>query len=265
MPKKQITALSFGGGIQTTALALMLEAGLLGPRPDVAVFADTGAEPPHVYETIDWLRGMVAYPLITGHARGNLEADLHQQLDGVTNWRRAAARPDFVDIPAYSTDGAGAITKRQCTTVYKIDVIRRTLLEWAECKHNQIAINQLIGISYDEAMRMKPSRVDYITHAYPLVDARLTRLHCIDWLTENHPGHPAGRSACFFCPYKSKPEWNAIRRRYPELWARALELDSKLKGVGLTLVKPPATLEGVEAQLDFGAQWLAECAGHCGV
>ena len=56
-----VVMLSFGGGVQTAALALMLEAGdVPAPRPDVAIFADTGAEPPHVYETLDWIRPMLS-------------------------------------------------------------------------------------------------------------------------------------------------------------------------------------------------------------
>jgi len=50
-------SLSLGAGVQSTVLALMAERGEYGlPKPDVAVFADTGWEPPEVYEHLDWRR-----------------------------------------------------------------------------------------------------------------------------------------------------------------------------------------------------------------
>ena len=48
MPKTEIVCLSYGGGIQTTTMVLMLAEGHLEPLPDVAIFADTGAEPPYI-------------------------------------------------------------------------------------------------------------------------------------------------------------------------------------------------------------------------
>lgn len=43
--------LSFGAGVQSSALLAMAALGLRGvPRPDLVVFADTGSEPPWVYD-----------------------------------------------------------------------------------------------------------------------------------------------------------------------------------------------------------------------
>ena len=58
--------LSLGAGIQSTALAVLLDRGVIEgcPRPEAAVFADTMAEPLHVYETLDWLEGIISYPVI---------------------------------------------------------------------------------------------------------------------------------------------------------------------------------------------------------
>ena len=54
-------ALSLGAGVQSSVLALLLsrsdprlaENGY--PKPDIAVFADTGWEPDYVYRHLDWL------------------------------------------------------------------------------------------------------------------------------------------------------------------------------------------------------------------
>lgn len=42
----RIPVLSLGAGVQSTALALMAVEGRFGAVPDMAVFADTGWEPP---------------------------------------------------------------------------------------------------------------------------------------------------------------------------------------------------------------------------
>jgi hypothetical protein len=38
----QIRVISLGAGVQSSVLALMADQEILGPRPDVAIFADTG-------------------------------------------------------------------------------------------------------------------------------------------------------------------------------------------------------------------------------
>ena len=82
--KMKLTVLSMGGGIDTAALALMLEFGQLGPKypvPDVAIFADTQAEPPHVYETLDLLDGLLSFPILRP-TLGDLEKDTWAMIRG---------------------------------------------------------------------------------------------------------------------------------------------------------------------------------------
>ena len=44
-------------------MALMAETGYLGmEKPDFAIFADTGWEPPAVYENVEWLKGKTVLP-----------------------------------------------------------------------------------------------------------------------------------------------------------------------------------------------------------
>ena len=63
-------SLSLGAGVQSTVLALMAERGEYGlPKPDVAVFADTGWEPPSVYEHLDWLQEQLSFEVVRGRGR----------------------------------------------------------------------------------------------------------------------------------------------------------------------------------------------------
>jgi 3'-phosphoadenosine 5'-phosphosulfate sulfotransferase (PAPS reductase)/FAD synthetase len=51
---------SFGVGVQSSAMLLMLDAGELpGPLPEAALFADTGWEPDAVYRQLDYLKRTV--------------------------------------------------------------------------------------------------------------------------------------------------------------------------------------------------------------
>ena len=57
--------LSLGAGVQSSAMALMAAKGELEPMPDCAIFADTGAEPWHVYDQVDEIQEEVPFPVYT--------------------------------------------------------------------------------------------------------------------------------------------------------------------------------------------------------
>lgn len=52
---KILQILSLGAGIQSTCVLLMSIKGVL-PKLDYCVFADTGFEPPNVYQHLMWLK-----------------------------------------------------------------------------------------------------------------------------------------------------------------------------------------------------------------
>ena len=54
--------LSLGAGVQSSTMALMAAHGEL-PRPNCAIFADTGDEPAAVYRWLDYLESIVCNPL----------------------------------------------------------------------------------------------------------------------------------------------------------------------------------------------------------
>ena len=261
MPNR-ITVLSLGAGLQSTALALLLDEGRLdAAKPDYAIFADTGAEPPWVYETVEALSQRLSYPMVTA-ALGNLEADTWSMLHGERVEHRHKSY--YVDIPVYGQSG---LMPRQCTTYYKIRPIRamaRQLAGWP------CTVDMYLGISRDEVVRVKESRVKYIRHLYPLLDAGWSRLDCATYLAAEHPDIPVGRSACYFCPFHSPAEWRQLAKKSPELMARAIELDDALQEVKrgpFSLVRTGSlrkALVGWEAQTEFPDMVAGdECTGHC--
>ncbi len=48
-----LKVLSLGAGVQSSVMLLMADRGLLGDKPDVAIFADTQWEPKEVYEHLE--------------------------------------------------------------------------------------------------------------------------------------------------------------------------------------------------------------------
>ena len=52
-----------GAGVQSSVMLLMADRGLLGEKPDVAIFADTQWEPKEIYEHLEWLKTQVSIPI----------------------------------------------------------------------------------------------------------------------------------------------------------------------------------------------------------
>lgn len=77
-----MVVLSLGAGVQSTTLALMASGGEL-PKPDAAIFADTGWEPKAVYEHLDRLAAELGRAGIPLHrvAEGNQIADIEAGLN----------------------------------------------------------------------------------------------------------------------------------------------------------------------------------------
>jgi hypothetical protein len=261
-----LRVLSLGAGVQSSAVLLMNLAGELGPRLDAAIFADTGGEPAAVYEHLGRLGELAAaagLPLLTVREGDGLEAA-----------ERDPDRHGFSQVPYHVHDGRRPrMTRRQCTSHFKLTPIRRKVRELAAGR----PVEQWIGISLDEVHRMRDSGVGWVTNHYPLVEARLTRHDCLLWMERaGHPRPP--RSACYFCPMHNTADWRDLRDNHPEAWAAAVAYDEGLragqfpaKGLesprflhysGRPLAQVDLSTPAEHGQLDlFGA----ECQGMCGV
>ncbi len=216
-PKTHVDILSLGAGKQSTALALLFELGLVPglPKPKWAIFADTKAEAPHVYRTLDWLQELISYEIIRV-SWGDLARNTWKAAIGMPVPERGHHEGGYVDVPVFSTTGMG---RRQCTTTYKLGPIKRAIRELARSAPPALSATQYIGISANETRRAKPARDAWLTNSYPLVDMGWTRTDCINWLDANYPGNPVKRSACWFCPFHSLADWKEIQDLYPNLYA----------------------------------------------
>lgn len=211
--------LSLGAGVQSTAMALMAAAGEIAPMPDAAIFADTQWEPRAVYAHLDWLERQLPFPVYRVTA-GNLRAALVAHVN--STGQRFSAVPWHMKNP----DGSTAMGRRQCTKEYKIIPIRqksRALMTAAGHR----TVEQWIGISTDEAVRMKPSNRKYITHRWPLVELGMSRWDCLRWMERRGFQQPP-KSACIGCPFHDNAAWRRLRES-PEEWADAVEVDKAIR------------------------------------
>jgi hypothetical protein len=135
------------------------------------------------------------------------------------------------------------------------------------------SVEMLIGISTDEAFRMRLSRHSWITNVYPLIDARMTRQECLNWMeAKGHPRPP--KSSCLGCPYHSDEQWREIKAD-EKAWKDVLEVDAairqpvgKMKGQQFMHAdrKPLAEIDLLSPRERGQADmFINECEGMCGV
>jgi hypothetical protein len=254
--------ISLGAGVQSTAMALMAAHGEITPMPDCAIFADTGEEPGAVYEHLKWLMSGNVLPFpVHVVATGPLGDRLFDDNE---------AR-----IPVYTATG---MRRRQCTKNYKLFPIRRMVRKLlGKGPHDYIppgSVEQWIGISTDEVIRATPSRVKFIIRRDPLLEKRMSRWDCTNWLTDHGYPIPA-KSSCVFCPYKKNAQWKWLKDNDQVGWQRAVAVDERLRtSDGIAMFKTPtfvhrqavplaeADLTKVDAQIDL---FNNECEGMCGI
>ena len=233
-----LTVISLGGGVQSSVMTLMAGEGAFDRIPDCAIFADTHWEPPGVYEHVEWLEGQLSFPVHVVDNGRSLREDVKALVNHSGNRR-------YVDIPVYLKGNGGesdGIGRRQCTTNYKIRPIQRKMRELLGMKPRQrvpsgVTVELWLGISTDEVVRMKDSRDRWIRNRYPLIEADMSRRDCIDWWAARY-NRPLERSACVACPFQSRHRWVETKRRWPELFGEAVEIDAGLRD-GLAYVKEP--------------------------
>lgn len=225
------TYMSLGGGVQSGTMVEMIVEGELS-TPDVVIFADTGDEPEYVYRYVEYLRGRLA------------GVDVELQTVSAGNLRESLMNGSgrFAAIPAFTVNaGMASRLRRQCTREYKIAPIERhmrsLLLERGLAAKNAagaIRVNRAVrveawlGISLDEVARMKPSRTSWITNRWPLIEKRMTRNDCTQWLKRR--GLPIPRkSSCRLCPYHDDAYWRQMRDESPADWAAVVDFDHSLR------------------------------------
>lgn len=261
--------ISLGAGVQSSTMALMAARGEITPMPDAAIFADTGAEPRRVMEYLDYIESLIPFPLYRVQKGEGLK---HHIVEAVSGGRFAGA-PFFTE-----SDNREGRLRRQCTREFKVEPIQakgRQLLGFQKGERIKGAVAQMwIGISTDEAIRMKPAFVKWQENRWPLIEMDMSRQDCLRWMEHNGYRMPA-KSSCTFCPYHDDALWRDMKLNDQESWDEAVEIDRMIRaGVRgttqkLYLHRSLKPLEEVDfrnaadhGQVDMFGE---ECEGMCGV
>lgn len=273
--KYDMTYISFGAGVQSTALLIASALGWFEvPKAKYAIFADTQAELQVTTNHVEYMRKWAEpYGIeVVTCSLGDLERGV------LAGGNRGKSGTSWDTIPAFTKDETGkrGILRRACTWDFKIFTIRKKVRELLGLKPGEQAkgrvyVRTMLGISMDEVIRMKPAREEWMYNAHPLIDAGIDRDGCKEIIKAAGVPMPP-KSSCYFCPFHSDSYWVWLQEEHPSYWQKAVEFDSKIrrgmKGVSLPVFLHDS-LEPLD-QVDFDRRkkkggWGNECSGVCGV
>lgn len=261
-----LNIISLGAGVQSTTMALMAAHGEITPMPDCAIFADTGDEKRRTYAHLDTLAAKLPYPLIRVR-----RSDMSLSESTIAHYRDGGG---FDQTPPFFFPGG--ILAKHCSKEWKTRVVGKRVREMMGLLPGQrgpreVAVKMWIGISRDEAMRMKPNESPWIENHWPLIDLNMRRSDCERWLARNGHDIPV-RSACVYCPYASDDERQDMKEHalVDDDWERATNFDFAIRDGGNGTYGPLFVSNQLKplSQIEFGNQgdlFTNECEGMCGV
>lgn len=232
--------LSFGGGLQTTALAILLAERKF--QVDAVVFSDTGAEKP---ETYYYIEGFIK-PLLSSVGVEFITTKHHSETLYEYCWR-------VQNVPS--------IKWRWCTDRWKVRPIQ---------KLSKKAV-QLIGFSLDEKHRAdKQFERVKVERTFPLIEMGITAADCRDIISNYGWPRPL-KSSCFFCCYQRLSDWQWLKTNHRDLFDQALKLEANMhkrkphtrQGAGILQGRPLWRFaEGQQIYLPFDAEYSC-FSGYC--
>ena len=216
LPKLRI--LSWGAGVQSTALAEMsISRDFDLPLLDAVGHSDTQWERHATYKTVEfyserWRKMGTTVEIVTN---GNI-----QELGAAKH----------IHIPFWTENGGPL--RRECSFKFKITPIKRLARRLAGYHETKPpfppagSIEQWIGFSWDEWHRMKrhPRTPQYMVMRWPLIELKLTRRDCEDYLAAKGLPVPI-KSSCIGCPYRRASEWLDMQQNSPVEFAQAVAFD----------------------------------------
>lgn len=223
-----MTVVSFGGGVNSTAL--VLEMVRRGEPFDAAIFVDLQAERPAVYENIgrisEWLeqRGAPAITVLKSPPQtcGN---DVAESLEQECMMRRS--------LPGL------AYGYRSCSVKWKVRPFYKYL--------DQIgASDATVCIGFDASEWHRAERNNYQNKRFPLIEWDIDRDECRKIIRNAGLPEPE-KSSCFFCPATRLPEILSLRCKHPNLFSRAVAIERNAELV---------TVKGLGRR--FSWEWAAE-------
>ena len=230
--------------------------------------AGLGYDVPHkdTYKLLDWLLDWQiknnGIEIIVNRDRSLLKDILKAQ-------NSSGSR--LATIPAFGE--SGGMLRRQCTGEYKIQpVIQSVRKLYGLKKYKRMLLTEMwLGITIDEAQRMKISSHKKIINRYPFLELMMTRSDCKHFMKKNNFPIPI-KSACVFCPYHSDSNWKEIKRENGKAWKTSIEVDRAIRDSShrgwkdkLYLHRSCKPLDEIDFNDDQLDMFDNDCDGHCGL
>ncbi|MDV6290288.1 phosphoadenosine phosphosulfate reductase [Streptomyces sp. UP1A-1] len=217
-----IRSISFGGGVQSTALLVLAAQ----RRIDFPLFlmANVGddSENPATLRYIE----EYARPFAAEHGIDLVVLDRVKRDGSVETLMGRLTREGSRSLPIPVRMSNGAPGTRSCTADFKIKVIAKELKRRGATPEDPATIG--IGISVDEIHRANNRRCEpHEKVVYPLLDLGLRRTDCARVIREAGLPVPP-KSSCFFCPFHRPETWHDQRRDEPELFEKSCQLEEML-------------------------------------
>lgn len=235
MERKHIA--SFSGGKDSTAMVLRL---IEDGRPlDEIVFFDTGWEFPEMYEHIEQVEAYINRPIVRLHPKWDF-------------WYWATEKP---------------IVRRVGKTRGEIYRYGNSWPSWNKrwCTREKCRVldshvgNGIVylGFASDESGSIKKLRTKKPSARFPLVRLKMSEADCLEFCVAR--GFDWGglydkfaRVSCYCCPLQRVGELRILRRDYPELWARMVEMESRMD------TNFPVRFKGDKPLSEWGERFRAE-------
>ena len=272
---------SFGGGVQSTAIQLLIHfeperiEEACGCLPRFSIFADTGAEMKATHLHVARMEAMGLFE------RSHLKRVNNGSI--LKDTRRNWSNRSFIPVFTRNVDGTVSMLKRKCTSEFKIKPIERFIRGLVGLRKGERgksrSVRLMLGISIDEAHRMRDNNTKLFQNVYPLIELGWDRQKCKEYALEKL-GYIPEKSRCFMCPFISPQDWQSIKKNFPDEFERAVSFDKEIRDITSLPgrkggIKRPTYLhrnctplsEAVVDQVtlfdldDFGG----ECSGHCGL
>lgn len=225
---------SSGGGTQSAAIAALICKGEL--RPDISVIVDTQREVAQTWRYHDeYIVPNLAKVGVTLHRVAK------SRYTNVDLWGGKGG--DSLLIPAFQNKtGEQGKLPAFCSNEWKARVVQRFCRDlMPDCK----AFDIWLGISRDEADRMKVGHIGKWQYRHPLIDdGRLMNRHDCRALVQSMGWPPPPRSRCYMCPNQGPAEWADLKENWPADMAKADKLERKVQERDPTIYLHDAKADG---------------------
>lgn len=228
MTKKPFIVLSWGAGVQSTALAEMSISGDYDlPRLNAIIHSNTQWERTATYQTVKFYSTRWREMGAMAHQANKKSVTIEIVTAGDI---RELGATKHIHMPFWTENGGPL--RRECSFMFKITPIKRAARRLAGFHETRpphprkASIEQWVGFSWDEWYRVKRHKrtPQYIAMRWPLVELKLTRRDCEDYLTAKGLPVPI-KSSCIGCPYRRASEWLEMKERNPDEFAQAVAFD----------------------------------------